>query len=165
MKKTATPYALVYGTESVLPLKVQIPSLTMAVNKGLAREDNMRLTLQELDSLDEQRLTVQQRLECYQSQMSKAYDKKVKVRSYKAGDMVSAVIRPISTRTKNSKLMPKWDGPYVIQEDYLSERKEDRTSKRSLSTPKRTKDPRSLYEESKQTPTPEEGKELEYMII
>ncbi|GAA0163575.1 hypothetical protein LIER_19405 [Lithospermum erythrorhizon] len=63
--------------------------------EGLAREDNMHLTLQELDLLDDQRLMAHQRLECYQSRISKAYDKKV-------------------------KLMPKWDGLYVIQEVYPS---------------------------------------------
>ncbi|GAA0173635.1 hypothetical protein LIER_27210 [Lithospermum erythrorhizon] len=92
----------------------------VAVNEGLAREDNMRLKLQELDSLDEYRLAAQQRLECYQSRIPKAYDKKVKVQSYQVGHMVLDVIRPIHMRAMNAKLMPKWDRPYLIQEPYPS---------------------------------------------
>ncbi|GAA0175720.1 hypothetical protein LIER_28841 [Lithospermum erythrorhizon] len=59
-------------------------------------------------------------LECYQSRISKAYDKKVKILSYQVGDIVLAMIRPIHTRGKNANLMPKWDGPYIIQEVYPS---------------------------------------------
>ncbi|GAA0154976.1 hypothetical protein LIER_12808 [Lithospermum erythrorhizon] len=43
----ATPYALIYRTEAVLPLEVKITSLRVAVNEGLTREDNMHLGLQE----------------------------------------------------------------------------------------------------------------------
>ncbi|GAA0146918.1 hypothetical protein LIER_06748 [Lithospermum erythrorhizon] len=36
------------------------------------------------------------------------------------GDMVLAVKRPIHIQRKNAKMMPKWDGPYVVQEAYTS---------------------------------------------
>ncbi|XP_027151163.1 uncharacterized protein LOC113751373 [Coffea eugenioides] len=55
----ATPYALVYGVEAVLPLKCQIPSLRIAIQKGLSEEDNVRLLLEELEALDEKRLETQ----------------------------------------------------------------------------------------------------------
>ncbi|KAL0310278.1 UNVERIFIED_CONTAM: hypothetical protein Scaly_2943400 [Sesamum calycinum] len=40
----ATPYALVYGVEAVLPLEQQIPSLRIAIQKGLPRKENARTT-------------------------------------------------------------------------------------------------------------------------
>ena len=39
----ATPYSLVYRVEAVLPLERQIPSLRIAIQKGLSNEDNVRL--------------------------------------------------------------------------------------------------------------------------
>ncbi|KAG9442537.1 hypothetical protein H6P81_018391 [Aristolochia fimbriata] len=66
----STPYSLVYGTEAVLPLEVQLPSLRIAMREGLTMEECAQLGLAELESLDEQRLEAQQRLECYQSRMT-----------------------------------------------------------------------------------------------
>ncbi|XP_070046026.1 uncharacterized protein [Nicotiana tomentosiformis] len=52
----ATPYSLIYGVEAVLPLERQIPSLRLPVQEGLTEEENARLDLEELESLDEKRL-------------------------------------------------------------------------------------------------------------
>ena len=117
----ATPYVLVYGVEAVLPLERQIPSLRIASQEGLTVEDNARLRLEELEALDEKRLDAQQRLQCYQARLSKAFNKKVRIRSFQKGDLVLAVRRPIiiTHRTKN-KFISKWDGPYVVQEVYTN---------------------------------------------
>ncbi|XP_071902410.1 uncharacterized protein [Coffea arabica] len=74
----ATPYALVYGVEAVLPLECQIPSLRIAIQEGLSGEDNVRLRLEELEAFDEKRLETQQRIECYQARPSKAFNKHVR---------------------------------------------------------------------------------------
>ncbi|KAL0293266.1 UNVERIFIED_CONTAM: hypothetical protein Sradi_6947700 [Sesamum radiatum] len=50
----ATPYALVYGVEAVVPLEQQIPSLKIAIQEGLTQEESLRL--EELEALDEKRL-------------------------------------------------------------------------------------------------------------
>ena len=52
----ATPYSLVYGVEPILPLERQIPSLWIAIQEGLTEEENAKLILQELESLDKKRL-------------------------------------------------------------------------------------------------------------
>ncbi|GAA0154045.1 hypothetical protein LIER_12138 [Lithospermum erythrorhizon] len=116
-----TTYSLVYGVEAVLPLEVQIPSLRVVVNEGITTEEVVHLRLQELDSLDKQRLNAQQRLECYQSRTTKSYNKKVRQRSYQVGDMVLAVRRPIVMNKKGNKFVSKWDGPYVVVEAYTSD--------------------------------------------
>jgi hypothetical protein len=69
-----TPYSLVYGVEVVLPLECQIPSLRIAIQEGLSNEDNVRLRLEELEALDEKRLEAQQRLECYQARLCRAFN-------------------------------------------------------------------------------------------
>ncbi|XP_074296867.1 uncharacterized protein LOC141627524 [Silene latifolia] len=49
----ATPYALVYEVEAVLPLELQIPSLRIAIQEGLIDDENDKLRLAELEALDE----------------------------------------------------------------------------------------------------------------
>ncbi|XP_019155716.1 PREDICTED: uncharacterized protein LOC109152471 [Ipomoea nil] len=115
----STPYSVVYGVEAVLPLERQIPSLRLAIQEGLTDEDNVKLRLAELEALDEKRLQAQQSLECYQARISRAFNKRVRIRSFQVGDKVLAVRRPIIiTRKTGHKFTPKWDGPYVVQEAY-----------------------------------------------
>ncbi|KAG9442388.1 hypothetical protein H6P81_018242 [Aristolochia fimbriata] len=117
----STPFSLVYGTEAVLPLEVRLPSLRIAMREGLTTEECAQLRLAELESLDEQRLEAHQRLECYQSRMTKAFNKKVRLRSFQKGDLVLAVRRPMLFTSKTGgKFAPKWEGPYVVQEAYTN---------------------------------------------
>ena len=117
----ATPYSLVYGVEAVLPLERQIPSLRIAIQEGLTNEENARLRLEELEALDEKRLEAQQRLECYQARLSRAFNKRVRPRSFQVGDLVLAMRRPINISHKiGNKFTSKWDGPYVVQEVYTN---------------------------------------------
>jgi len=111
----STPYTLVYGVEVILPLEIQIPSLRIAILEGLSEDDNHKLRLAELESLDKKRLHAQQKLECYQARLSRAFNKKVRPHSFQVGDQVLAVRRPIiMTHKTGSKFVPKWDGPYVV---------------------------------------------------
>ncbi|KAM1355796.1 hypothetical protein ACFX2H_029806 [Malus domestica] len=117
----ATPYSLVYGVEVDLPLESQIFLLRMAIQEGLTKKENGKLRLQELEALDEMRLEAQQHLECYQARLSKAFNKKVRPRSFQTGDLVLALQKPIITTHKTKrKSTSKWGGPYVIQEVYTN---------------------------------------------
>ena len=121
MPTQATPYSLVYCVEVVLPVDLQIPSLRIAIHEGLTDEDNTKLCLQELEALDEKQLEAQQRLKCYQTHLSRAFNKKVRLRSFQIGNLVLAIRRPIITTHKiGSKFTSKWDGPCVVQEVYTN---------------------------------------------
>nr|DAD23740.1 TPA_asm: hypothetical protein HUJ06_025203 [Nelumbo nucifera] len=56
----ATPFALVYGVEAILPLQRQMNSLRMAIQKGIIEYENAKLRLAELEVLDKNRLEAQQ---------------------------------------------------------------------------------------------------------
>ncbi|KAG9444903.1 hypothetical protein H6P81_016243 [Aristolochia fimbriata] len=117
----STPYSLVYSTEVMLPLEVQLPSLRIAIREGLTTKESAQLRLAELESLEEQRLEAQQWIKCYQSRMTRAINKKVRLRSFQKGDLVLTVQRPMIFTSKNGgKFAPKWEGPYVVQEDYTN---------------------------------------------
>ena len=54
----ATPFALVYGADAMLPIEVEIPTLRISM-KGLIIDDDYRISrLQELILLDERRQVV-----------------------------------------------------------------------------------------------------------
>ena len=90
-----TPFSLVYGCEAVLPLEIQIPSLRVALTAEMTNEEKYSLGLQELEALDDKRLQAQQQIELYQARIIRAFNKKVKERTFKEGDLVLAVRRPM----------------------------------------------------------------------
>jgi hypothetical protein len=91
-----TPYSLVYGGEAVLPLEVQIASLRVAIHENLTEDEAAEICLTELDGLEEKRIQALHKLEAYQARVSRAFDKRLKRRSFKQGDLVLAVIRPMN---------------------------------------------------------------------
>ncbi|XP_074293723.1 uncharacterized protein LOC141620863 [Silene latifolia] len=89
--------------------------------EGLTDDENEKLRLAELEALDEKRLKAQQKLQCYQARFSRAFNKKVRPRSFQVGDLVLAVRRPIITSHKPvGKFTSKWDGPYAVHEVYTN---------------------------------------------
>ena len=51
----ATPYCLVYGSETVLPIKVEIQSLRVLVETKVLEEDWMKQRYEQLTLIDEKR--------------------------------------------------------------------------------------------------------------
>ena len=52
----STPFSLVYGYETVVPLETQLPSVRVAIAEKITDDQNAELRLRELESLDEKRL-------------------------------------------------------------------------------------------------------------
>ncbi|KAJ1696041.1 hypothetical protein LUZ63_012739 [Rhynchospora breviuscula] len=114
----ATPYSLVYGTEAVLPIEVELPFLRVAMASEIPLTKQMQLRLQELDGIDERRLAAQQNLELYQARMIKAYEKLSRARAFRKGELVLVLRRPITGRHHGHKFAPNWEGPYIIDQVY-----------------------------------------------
>jgi hypothetical protein len=115
----ATPYSFVYGSEAVLPLEVQLPSLRAAVHEEITNDEQIQLRFQELDALEEGRLQAVQNLELYRQNMVRAYDKLVKQRVFRKGELVLILRRPIIiTHKTKGKFEPKWEGPFIIEQAY-----------------------------------------------
>lgn len=70
-----TPYSLVYGSEAILSLEIQLPSLRVATHL-VNPDENVKVRLAELEALDEKHLFVQQKLEVYQAQMAGPFNRK-----------------------------------------------------------------------------------------
>ena len=84
----ATPYSLVYGMEVVLPIEVHIPSMSIMKDVGLNEDDWIHTRLDQLNLIDEKRLTAVCHGQMYQKRMIKAFNKKVRHQVYQVGDLV-----------------------------------------------------------------------------
>ena len=82
----------------------------------MTNEKKYRMRLQELEALDDKRLQAQQQIELYQARITRAFNKKVKERTFKKGDLVLAVRRPmVMTHKTKEKFQSKWEGPFVVE--------------------------------------------------
>ncbi|XP_070050852.1 uncharacterized protein [Nicotiana tomentosiformis] len=109
----ATPYLLVYGTEAVIPAKVEIPSLRVIVETEIDNDGWVKTRLEQLSLIDEKRLAAVCHGQLYQKRMARAYNKKVRPRKFKVGQLVLKRILPHQAEAKG-KFAPNWKGPFIV---------------------------------------------------
>lgn len=111
----ATPFSLVYGSEAILPIKVEIPSLRVSL-KGLIPDEEQRVSrLQELELIKECRHNAFDHLKVYQQRMYQSYNHKVKPRIFQVGELVlKENPRNQADREKKGKFESNWLGPFVV---------------------------------------------------
>ena len=88
--KTATsfsPYQLVHGVESVLPVECEIPSLKLAI-EILPNTSALEERLVHLEQLDEQCRDALVALEVNKRRVKVQYDKSIHLRRFSEGDLV-----------------------------------------------------------------------------
>ena len=68
--------------------------------------------------LDEKKLKTLYHIQGYQRRLRKAFDKKVRTRDLKLGDLVLKEIRA-SIQDANGKFKQNWAGPYIIKQIYF----------------------------------------------
>jgi hypothetical protein len=106
-----TPFRLTYGTEAVIP--VEIGLTTWRTNHYDEGNNDVQLR-SNLDLVDEVRDQAEARTRVYQQRMARYYDRRVKHREFKVGDLV---LRKVTLATKDAtqgKLGPTWEGPYRV---------------------------------------------------
>ena len=111
--KTATsfsPYQLVHGVESVLPIKCKIPSLKLAIDL-LLNTSPLEECLVHLEQLDEQ---CRDALIVNKRRIKVQYDKSVHPRRFSEGDLVLLWDQAKETLGAG-KFNPMWHGPYVVK--------------------------------------------------
>ena len=107
-----TPDALVFGMEAVLPIEVQIPSLRIMKDVGLNEDDWIQTRLDQLNLIDEKRLTAIYHGQAYR--IIKAFNKKVRRQEYQVRDLVNKrIILPQGD--PRGKWTPTYEGPFVVK--------------------------------------------------
>ena len=71
---------MVYGTEAVLLIEVEIPSLLILMETKLEETEWAQDHYEQLNFIEEKRLKVIQHGQMYQKKMMKAHDKKIHLR-------------------------------------------------------------------------------------
>lgn len=110
----ATPFSLVYGTDAVLPIEVELPSLRVLREAKLDEAEWVQDRFDQLNLIDEKRLTTMCHGQLYQKRMKKAFDKKVRIREFQQGELVLKKILPVH-KDMRGKWMPNYDDPFVVK--------------------------------------------------
>ena len=69
----------------------------------------------QLNFVDEARLKAACHSQAYQQRITRSFNKRVRPRNLKEGDLVLQEVRPIDHTDPRGKFKPKWEGPYIIQ--------------------------------------------------
>ncbi|XP_070057672.1 uncharacterized protein [Nicotiana tomentosiformis] len=109
----ATPYLLVYGTEAVIPAKVEIPSLRIIQEDELSDAEWIQSHYEQLPLIDRKRMNAVCDGQLYQNRMSRAFNKRVRPRQFTSGQLVLKQIFPYQDEAKG-KFLPNWKRPYMV---------------------------------------------------
>jgi hypothetical protein len=76
--------------------------------------------LNRLDEVSDERMKALGEIERDKLRVARAYNKRVKEKSFQVGDLVWKTILPIGAKSnKFGKLSPNWEGPYRIEDVIL----------------------------------------------
>ena len=106
-----TPFAMAFGTKAVAPVEVGLKSPRIEFT---STEHNEEVLFLKLDLLEEKCEHVLKRIEDYHKKTTRYYDQRVKLRSYKPGDLVLKKLLPARKDPTHGKLGPNWEGPYIV---------------------------------------------------
>jgi hypothetical protein len=90
-----TSFRLTYGTEAVIPVEIGLTTWRTNHHDEISNNSQLRMNL---DLLDEARDQAEVRTRAYQQRMARYYDRRVKHREFKVGDLV---LRKVTLATKN----------------------------------------------------------------
>ena len=83
----ATPYSLVYGSEAILSIEVEIQFLRVLVETKVLEKDWAKARYEQLALIDEKRARARYHAQRYQKRIARAFNKKVKPRNLKEGEI------------------------------------------------------------------------------
>jgi hypothetical protein len=83
-----TPFELVYGQEAILPMEVNLDALRIAQQNELSGIDYHNLMLDRLDEVSDERIKALGEIERDKLSVARAYNKRVKKKSFQVGDLV-----------------------------------------------------------------------------
>jgi hypothetical protein len=111
-----TPFELVYGKEAILPVEVNLDALGIARQNELSAVVYHNLMLDRLDEVSDERVKALGEIERDKLRVGRAYNKRVKEKSFQVGDLIWKMILPIGSRSnKFKKWSPNWEGSYRIE--------------------------------------------------
>ncbi|KAL5773648.1 hypothetical protein ACOSP7_013286 [Xanthoceras sorbifolium] len=80
-------------------------------------EQNEDLLAASLDLIEERRDAARLRVAVYKQMVVRYYNRKVKPRHFKKGDLVLMLLLPGARNPQEGALGPNWECPYIVDED------------------------------------------------
>ena len=114
---SAIPYLLIYGMEAVLPTEVEIPSLRILSQIELSKAEWAHSCYEQLNMIDEKHMTAMCLVQLYQRRVEWAFNKKVKPRVFKEGDVFLRK-RNQAIPNHRGKFVLTYEGPYVAKKAF-----------------------------------------------
>jgi hypothetical protein len=100
-----SPFELVYGQEAVLPMEISLNAVRFARQNELTVMDYYNSMMDNIDEVTDKRVIALGAIEKEKIKVARAYNKKVKTKSFQIGDLVWKTILPL--RSKDRKF-GKW---------------------------------------------------------
>jgi ribonuclease HI len=124
--KTATgftPFSLVYGTDTISPTELVVPTPRVLQGSDLEADANIcaEARMADLEGLDESRELARLKSQRNYQRMANAYSKTLQVRIFAEGQLVLKAADFVRRGLPSpSKFSPNWEGPYLIREAHGS---------------------------------------------
>ena len=83
-----TPFELVYDKESVLPVEVNLDAYRLAKQNDISAVDYYDLMTDNIDEVSDKRMQTLKEIEKDKFRVARAYNKKVKAKSFQVGELV-----------------------------------------------------------------------------
>jgi hypothetical protein len=110
-----TSFELVFTQEAVLPVEVNMQAYKVASQNNLLAMDYSDLMMDKVDEAPECRFRAMAEIEKEILLTAKAYNKRVREKSFLVGHLVWKPVLPLGTRDRKfGKWFPNWEGPYRI---------------------------------------------------
>lgn len=118
-----SPYSLVYGSEAISPVEVAVPTARVHAVNDVEWDAGSCADWRwiDLEGVEEKRKEAGKNIALYHKRVAQAYNKTVKPRQFKEGDLVLRVAEHVRRQISGtSKFTPQWEGPFVVREAYQS---------------------------------------------
>jgi hypothetical protein len=105
----------VYAQEAVLPVVVNLGTYRLAKKNDLSVDTYYALMMDNIYEVTDKHLEALEAIEKDKRRVARAYNKRVKAKSFHVGDLVWKTILPIGSQSnKFCKWSPSWEGPYKV---------------------------------------------------
>jgi hypothetical protein len=108
-------FELVYGQETMLPVEISLNVVRFDKQNDLTVGDYYNSMMDNIDEVTDKRVATLGEIEKDRIMVAKAYNKKVKAKSFQVGDLVWKTILPLRNKDRKfGKWSPSWKGPYKV---------------------------------------------------
>ncbi|XP_021809298.1 uncharacterized protein K02A2.6-like [Prunus avium] len=118
-----SPFSLVYGSDTISPVEITVPTARVLFVNDIEWDAKScsKCRWMDLESLEEKIAEAEEKMMLYHKTISQAYNRAVKPRSFKHGDLVLRAAEHVRRQVLGpSKFAPPWEGPFTVKEAYSS---------------------------------------------